>query len=160
MALCCYAGPPLLHISLHDAKLTSISTNVTIHCVCLFPPPPLPLSQHVCGYEYTSKLQHMVLDIRLSADTLSDFNKHVVAMGSPLPIRFSVMILKSAAWPLQPSNCSPMLPPQLRTAKKKVRNRCKPAAHNAGVCITYYMLQTVNWGGGGGGGLIHSGLLI
>lgn len=50
-----------------------------------------------CGYEYTSKLQQMFTDIKLSTEINSKFRKTEVG-GSM--VGFKVLVLQSGAWPL------------------------------------------------------------
>lgn len=76
--------------------------------------------QHACGYEYTARLQRMVVDIRLSADAMTEFQENLARHEESLPISFSTMVLQSAAWPLQKSACPVFIPPQLLLAKSKV----------------------------------------
>lgn len=78
------------------------------------------ISQHACGYEYTARLQRMVVDIRLSTDTMTAFQESLAAQGDTLPMSFSTMVLQSAAWPLQKSTCTVHIPPNLQLAKTKV----------------------------------------
>lgn len=77
--------------------------------------------QHACGYEYTARLQRMVVDIRLSSDTMVEFQEYLSIREDSLPISFSTMVLQSAAWPLQKSACSISIPPNLTLAKTKVK---------------------------------------
>ncbi len=90
------------------------------------------LPQHACGYEYTARLQRMVVDIRLSTDTMTAFQESLAAEGESLPISFSTMVLQSAAWPLQKSTCSVSIPPNLQLAKTKVHRH----SHVTVMCLS------------------------
>lgn len=76
--------------------------------------------KHACGYEYTARLQRMVVDIRLSADTMTEFQDFLSRREEVLPISFSTMILQSAAWPLHKNTCPLCISPQLQLTKTKV----------------------------------------
>ena len=78
-------------------------------------------TQHACGYEYTSRLQRMVVDMKLSAEGNAKFSDHLQAEGSPLAISFSALVLQSAAWPLTSSPCPLVLPRELVPVLQKVR---------------------------------------
>ncbi|XP_057324027.1 cullin-1-like [Microplitis mediator] len=57
------------------------------------------------GYEYTSKLQRMFLDIEVSKDLNETFKKHLAnSCNEKLDIDFSVFILSSGSWPFQQSS--------------------------------------------------------
>ena len=62
----------------------------------------------------------MVVDVRLSADVVTEFQEHLAAGGDSLPISFSTMVLQSATWPLHPSASSVFIPPLLQSAISKV----------------------------------------
>lgn len=64
----------------------------------------------------------MVVDIRLSTDTMTAFQESLAAEGNTLPISFSTMVLQSAAWPLQKSTCTVHIPHHLQLAKTKVKD--------------------------------------
>ena len=73
-----------------------------------YPPPPPPHPQaeismigrlkELCGYEYTSKLQRMLNDVRTSGDLASEF--HSTAPGKALQLHFQPLVLQTGAWPL------------------------------------------------------------
>ncbi len=79
-----------------------------------------PHTQHACGYEYTSRLQRMLVDIKLSAEGNTGFTDHLQAEGLPLSISFSTLILQSAAWPLSSATCPLTLPQELLPYLKQV----------------------------------------
>lgn len=82
--------------------------------------------QHACGYEYTARLQRMVVDIRLSADTMTEFQDFLSSREEVLPISFSTMVLQSAAWPLHKNTCPLYISPQLQLTKTKVQSDSLP----------------------------------
>ena len=49
------------------------------------------LLQHACGFEYTAKLQKMLVDINLSAFIMQEFNESV---KSSIMSGFSVLVLQ------------------------------------------------------------------
>eukprot|EP00041_Stephanoeca_diplocostata_P032530 m.1043233 g.1043233 ORF g.1043233 m.1043233 type:complete len:776 (-) comp24167_c0_seq5:2631-4958(-) len=64
-----------------------------------------------CGYEYTSKLQQMFTDMRLSSALNSKFGQTEVG-GVAVGNGFKVLVLQSGAWPLGMGATSPLqLPP-------------------------------------------------
>ncbi|XP_053593225.1 cullin-1-like [Microplitis demolitor] len=57
------------------------------------------------GYEYTSKLQRMFLDIEVSKDLNESFKKHLAkSCNEKLDIDFSIYVLSSGSWPFQQSS--------------------------------------------------------
>ena len=62
----------------------------------------------------------MVVDIKLSADSVAKFNDHLKSVGETLAISFSTLVLKSAAWPLVQSPCGLAIPEELVPAISKV----------------------------------------
>lgn len=54
--------------------------------------------KELCGYEYTSKLQRMLNDVRTSGDLASEF--HSTAPGKALQLHFQPLVLQTGAWPL------------------------------------------------------------
>ncbi|KAG5456026.1 MAG: Cullin, partial [Olpidium bornovanus] len=60
--------------------------------------------KEACGYEYTSKLQRMFTDIGLSKDLNEAFNSQMNTTHdeADLSVDFSIMVLGTSAWPLQP----------------------------------------------------------
>jgi len=54
------------------------------------------------GFEYTSKLQRMIQDIATSRDINVEFRESLSDAGTKLPLDFSVNVLATGCWPLQP----------------------------------------------------------
>jgi len=67
-----------------------------------------------CGYEYTSKLQRMFTDMSLSRDLLERFKSHVEDKGLDLGVDFSVLVLATGSWPLQPPSTNFSIPKELQ----------------------------------------------
>ena len=53
-----------------------------------------PLDQDRCGYEYTSPLQRMLIDMKVSTDLTKEFEQHLTQKNEKLIIVFSVNILQ------------------------------------------------------------------
>ncbi|XP_065839119.1 cullin-1-like [Oscarella lobularis] len=58
--------------------------------------------KHMCGFEYTSKLQRMFQDIGVSKNLNDRFKAHL-QKTEPLDIDFSIQVLSSGSWPFQQS---------------------------------------------------------
>ncbi|KAF2072416.1 hypothetical protein CYY_006273 [Polysphondylium violaceum] len=72
-----------------------------------------------CGYEYTSKLQRMFTDMSLSRDLLDRFNTHLEQVErSQLGIDFSVLVLATGSWPLQPPSTNFSIPKELQACEE------------------------------------------
>ena len=54
----------------------------------------LLLFQHVCGYEYTARLQRMLVDVTLSSSLITDFMEQLKQQSGSLPITFSTLVLQ------------------------------------------------------------------
>jgi len=76
-----------------------------------------------CGYEYTSKLQRMFTDMSLSRELLDRFTKHLESSshngGGDLTtmlsgVDFSVLVLATGSWPLQPPSTNFSIPKELQ----------------------------------------------
>lgn len=52
----------------------------------------------LCGYEYTSKLQRMFNDVRVSADLNSRFQSW--SKNKQINMHFTALVLQTGAWPL------------------------------------------------------------
>lgn len=64
--------------------------------------------KQACGFEYTSKLQRMFLDIGVSKSLNEEYKEHLRAKRLPTEIDFSILVLSSGSWPFQQSfNFSP-----------------------------------------------------
>eukprot|EP01132_Coremiostelium_polycephalum_P000969 gene969-1234_t len=73
-----------------------------------------------CGYEYTSKLQRMFTDMSLSRDLLDRFNTHLeqVEHSNLGGIDFSVLVLATGSWPLQPPSTNFSIPKELQACEQ------------------------------------------
>lgn len=71
-----------------------------------------------CGFEYTSKLQRMFLDVGVSKDLNETFKKHIETKEQSLNIDFYIMVLSSGSWPFQ--QCLPLtLPAELEKSYQR-----------------------------------------
>lgn len=71
-----------------------------------------------CGFEYTSKLQRMFLDVGVSKDLNETFKKYIDNSEQPLNLDFYIMVLSSGSWPFQ--QCLPLtLPPELEKSYQR-----------------------------------------
>ncbi|KAM9960053.1 hypothetical protein ACTFIW_007286 [Dictyostelium discoideum] len=60
-----------------------------------------------CGYQFTSKLEGMFTDMRLSQDTMSGFKTYIQNLKKALPIDLNVHVLTTGFWPTQnTANCN------------------------------------------------------
>ncbi|KDN52065.1 Cullin-domain-containing protein [Tilletiaria anomala UBC 951] len=69
-----------------------------------------------CGYEYTSGLQRMFQDVNISKELNEEFKDllgHRQEDAPANPIDFSVMVLTSGSWPMQPPTTKIALPTEL-----------------------------------------------
>lgn len=73
-----------------------------------------------CGYEYTSKLQRMFTDMSLSRDLLERFKGYLesTAKTDLGGVDFSVLILATGSWPLQPPTTNFSIPKELSPAEE------------------------------------------
>jgi len=73
-----------------------------------------------CGYEYTSKLQRMFTDMSLSRELLERFKAHLEPTGnSDLGgVDFSVLVLATGSWPLQPPSTNFSIPKELQACEQ------------------------------------------
>jgi cullin 1 len=72
-----------------------------------------------CGYEYTSKLSRMFTDMSLSRDLMDRFktwceNSSKVSLG----VDFSVLVLATGSWPLQPPSTNFSIPKELQQCEQ------------------------------------------
>jgi cullin 3 len=68
--------------------------------------------KHECGYQYTSKLEGMFMDMKVSADTQDNFRAALGGSSKIDGIEMSVHVLTTGFWPTQQgTKCS--LPPQI-----------------------------------------------
>eukprot|EP01122_Echinamoeba_exundans_P003081 TRINITY_DN1322_c0_g1_i3.p1 TRINITY_DN1322_c0_g1~~TRINITY_DN1322_c0_g1_i3.p1 ORF type:complete len:767 (-),score=234.76 TRINITY_DN1322_c0_g1_i3:63-2363(-) len=70
-----------------------------------------------CGYQFTSKLEGMFTDMKLSADTMDNFKAYVQDLepGSLGGVDLSVHVLTTGYWPTQP-NAKSVLPQEVQRA--------------------------------------------
>jgi cullin 1 len=66
----------------------------------------------VCGFEYTSKMQRMFSDITVNRD-LNDKFRAWQTRHAVLATEFSVLVLATGSWPLEPLHTDVLLPPDL-----------------------------------------------
>jgi len=71
-----------------------------------------------CGYEYTSKLQRMFTDMSLSRDMLERFKLWCEEKSVNVGVDFSVLVLATGSWPLQPPSTNFMIPKELQTCEQ------------------------------------------
>jgi len=69
-----------------------------------------------CGYEYTSKLQRMFTDMSLSRDLLDRFKAQPDLPS--LTVDFSILVLATGSWPLQPPSTNFTIPKELQTCEQ------------------------------------------
>ncbi|KAG0231395.1 hypothetical protein BGW42_006523 [Actinomortierella wolfii] len=71
--------------------------------------------KEACGFEYTSKLQRMFTDVGLSKELNDQFRERMAQNhdSSDMGVDFSIMVLGTASWPLQPPSTSFNLPDDL-----------------------------------------------
>lgn len=66
-----------------------------------------------CGYQFTSKLDTMFNDVKMSEDIQKDFREYLQERAIDLGIDFTVKVLTTGSWPLQvPAQCN--LPVELQ----------------------------------------------
>lgn len=72
-----------------------------------------------CGYDFTSKLNHMFTDLRLSRDLNNNFREHLQNIGNKDNlIDFSVLVGGTAQWPLHPPTSNFNLPVEIDTIRQ------------------------------------------
>ncbi|KAF9166185.1 hypothetical protein DFQ27_009054 [Actinomortierella ambigua] len=71
--------------------------------------------KEACGFEYTSKLQRMFTDMGLSKELNDQFRERMAQNhdASDMGVDFSILVLGTASWPLQPPSTSFNLPDDL-----------------------------------------------
>lgn len=69
--------------------------------------------KQVCGYEYTSKLARMFNDMSLSRELLERF-KGQTSKEEKGGVDFSVLVLATGSWPLQPPSTGFIIPKELK----------------------------------------------
>ena len=58
--------------------------------------------KEACGFEYTNKLQRMFTDMSLSKDPTDNFKERMQQNHDDMDINFSIMVLGTNFWPLNP----------------------------------------------------------
>ncbi|KAL1716976.1 Cullin [Schizophyllum commune] len=58
--------------------------------------------KEACGFEYTNKLQRMFTDMSLSKDLTDNFKERMQQNHDDMDINFSIMVLGTNFWPLNP----------------------------------------------------------
>ncbi|KAF8076837.1 Cullin [Lyophyllum atratum] len=58
--------------------------------------------KEACGFEYTNKLQRMFTDMSLSKDLTDSFKERMAQNHDDMDINFSIMVLGTNFWPLNP----------------------------------------------------------
>jgi len=56
-----------------------------------------------CGYQFTSKLEGMFNDIRISQETMTQFKDWMNSTGTGLGVDMQVLVLTTGFWPTQPA---------------------------------------------------------
>ncbi len=109
--------PPSLSLShTHTPSNSSLSLSLThTHTQHLLPAPRSPLSQvsedaertmlvklkTECGYQFTSKLESMFNDIKISRESMGEFKHAMTAKGLQLEADITVQVLTTGSWPTQ-----------------------------------------------------------
>ena len=86
----------------------------------------------------------MVVDIKLSSDSVAEFQEQLKVSDSSLPISFSTLVLQSAAWPLVQSANTVVLPEVLTNAIKKVYVYIEFRVHRVGQGNSTYRVQSTS----------------
>ncbi|TFY59045.1 hypothetical protein EVJ58_g6024 [Rhodofomes roseus] len=66
--------------------------------------------KEACGFEYTNKLQRMFTDMSLSKDLTDQFKERVQQNHDDMDLTFSIMVLGTNFWPLNPTNSEFIIP--------------------------------------------------
>uniref|UniRef100_A0A1D1Z844 Cullin-1 n=1 Tax=Anthurium amnicola TaxID=1678845 RepID=A0A1D1Z844_9ARAE len=77
--------------------------------------------KEACGFEYTSKLQRMFTDMGLSKDLNDQFKDRFSADAGDQQVDFSVLVLGTASWPLQPSTTNFIIPEEVERTFQKFK---------------------------------------
>ncbi|XP_077544806.1 cullin-1-like [Haemaphysalis longicornis] len=84
---------------------TSISHEVEISMISRF--------KQSCGINYTSKLERMLQDVRLSRDLNGEFTKQVTGGSVSIGFQFIPMVLTAGWWPFEEPSATCSLPQEL-----------------------------------------------
>ncbi|KFM57787.1 Cullin-2, partial [Stegodyphus mimosarum] len=68
--------------------------------------------KQACGYEFTSKLHRMFIDVGVSGDLNTRFSEYLRDEKVDLGVNFSISVLQAGAWPLGQTAISPFAIPQ------------------------------------------------
>jgi len=82
-----------------------------------------------CGYQFTSKLEGMFTDMRLSVDTMASFKEFQEKAVEVSPLELSVTVLTSTFWPVSTAPIPCNLPAEFLAATK-VFERFYTSRHN------------------------------
>ncbi|KZT64949.1 Cullin-domain-containing protein [Daedalea quercina L-15889] len=66
--------------------------------------------KEACGFEYTNKLQRMFTDMSLSKDLTDQFKDRIQQNHDDMDLTFSIMVLGTNFWPLNPTNSEFIIP--------------------------------------------------
>ncbi|KAH9936676.1 Cullin-domain-containing protein [Fomitopsis serialis] len=66
--------------------------------------------KEACGFEYTNKLQRMFTDMSLSKDLTDQFKERIQQNHEDMDLTFSIMVLGTNFWPLNPTNSEFIIP--------------------------------------------------
>ncbi|KAJ3755967.1 Cullin [Lentinula raphanica] len=69
--------------------------------------------KEACGFEYTNKLQRMFTDMSLSKDLTDSFKERMQQNHGDMDITFSVMVLGTNFWPLNPPGHDFVIPAEI-----------------------------------------------
>ncbi|KAF5322714.1 hypothetical protein D9619_000259 [Psilocybe cf. subviscida] len=69
--------------------------------------------KEACGFEYTNKLQRMFTDMSLSKDLTDSFKERMTQNHDDMEINFSVMVLGTNFWPLNPPSHEFVIPREI-----------------------------------------------
>ncbi|KAF9463083.1 Cullin [Collybia nuda] len=69
--------------------------------------------KEACGFEYTNKLQRMFTDMSLSKDLTDSFKDRMAQNHDDMDITFSIMVLGTNFWPLNPPGHEFVIPAEI-----------------------------------------------
>ncbi|KAF9046411.1 Cullin [Panaeolus papilionaceus] len=69
--------------------------------------------KEACGFEYTNKLQRMFTDMSLSKDLTDSFKSRMEQNHDDMDISFTIMVLGTNFWPLNPPNHEFAIPAEI-----------------------------------------------
>lgn len=69
--------------------------------------------KEACGFEYTNKLQRMFTDMSLSKDLTDSFKERMQTNHDDMDITFSIMVLGTNFWPLNPPTHDFLIPAEI-----------------------------------------------